>query len=201
VKINAVVATLVTYFILQGLSLLLRPTTEGQIDESAVEYITLVLGWVPYSVIILVALAIALEVALRRTRWGLELRAVGSNEEAARRLGTKTNRVSLLAYVACSALTFGGGVMLIAQLGIGDPTAGVNYTLASIAAVVLGGSSIFGGRGAFIGALFGAALLQQITNVTPFLNLGQAWQYWLLGCLTLLAAAVYSRARKAEANA
>jgi ribose transport system ATP-binding protein len=199
VKINAVVATLVTYFILQGLSLLLRPTTEGQIDETAVEYITLVLGWVPYSVLILVALAIALEVALRRTRWGLELRAVGSNEESARRLGTKTNRVSLMAYVACSALTFGGGVMLMAQLGIGDPTAGINYTLASIAAVVLGGASIFGGRGAFIGALFGAALLQQITNVTPFLNLGQAWQYWLLGALTLLAAAIYSKARKAEA--
>ena len=201
VKINAVVATLVTYFILQGLSLVLRPTTEGQIDESAVEYITLVLGWIPYSALILVALAIALEVALRRTRWGLQLRAVGSNEEAARRLGTKTTRVVVLAYVACSALTFGGGVMLMAQLGTGDPTAGVGYTLASIAAVVLGGASIFGGRGAFIGALFGAALLQQITNVTPFLNLGQAWQYWLLGALTLLAAAVYSKARKAEAEA
>jgi ribose transport system permease protein/ribose transport system ATP-binding protein len=199
VRINPVVATLVTYFVLQGLSLLLRPTTGGEIDEAAVRTITTIVGWVPISVIVLAVLAIVLEVALRRTRWGLQLRAVGSDEAAAHRLGMKTGRVYVAAYVACAVLTFCGGVMLMAQLGTGDPNAGVNYTLTSIAAVVLGGASIFGGRGAFVGALLGAALLQQITNVTPFLNLGQAWQYWLPGALTLIAAAVYSRARKSEA--
>lgn len=195
VKINPVVATLVMYFILQGLSLLLRPTTDGQIDEGAVRTITLLVGSIPIAFIILVGLTVLLEVFLRRTGWGFQLRAVGSDEAAAHRLGIGTTKVVMLGYIACSVLTFGGGVMLMAQLGIGDPAAGITFTLASIAAVVLGGSNIFGGRGAFIGAFFGAALLQQITNVTPFLGLDQSWQYWLLGGLTLAAAAIYSKTR------
>jgi len=86
--------------------------------------------------------------------------------------------------------------MLMAQVGIGDPTQGVAYTLSSITAVVLGGTSLFGGRGAYVGALLGAALIQQITNATTFLDLSQAWQYWLLGLLTLAGAAIYSQARR-----
>jgi ribose transport system ATP-binding protein len=94
-------------------------------------------------------------------------------------------------------LTFLGAIMLMAQLGIGDPTQGVSYTLQSITAVVLGGVSLLGGRGSFVGALFGAALIQQIINATTFLSLSQAWQYWFLGLLTLGAAAVYTQARRA----
>ena len=90
--------------------------------------------------------------------------------------------------------------MLMAQVGIGDASAGETYTLASITAVVLGGASIFGGRGSFIGVLFGAALIQVIINATTFLELSQAWQYWLLGGLTLLAAGFYSKARSAGAR-
>jgi ribose transport system ATP-binding protein len=59
--------------------------------------------------------------------------------------------------------------------------------------VVLGGASLFGGRGSFVGALLGATLIQQIINVTTFVRLSQAWQYWLLGILTLVAAIFYSR--------
>jgi ribose transport system ATP-binding protein len=87
--------------------------------------------------------------------------------------------------------------MLMAQLGVGDPTQGVSYTLASITAVVLGGASLFGGRGSFIGALLGAALNTEITNATTDLPLSQAWQFWFLGLLTLGAAAIYTQARRA----
>ena len=69
----------------------------------------------------------------------------------------------------------------------------MNYTLTSITAVVLGGASLFGGRGSFVGALLGATLIQQIINVTTFVRLSPAWQYWLLGILTLVAAIFYSR--------
>ena len=88
--------------------------------------------------------------------------------------------------------------MLMAQIGVGDPTAGVTYTLMSITAVVLGGASLFGGRGSLVGALLGAALIQQAFNVTTFLRLSQAWQYWLLGFLTIVAASIYSRLRRSE---
>jgi ribose transport system ATP-binding protein len=87
--------------------------------------------------------------------------------------------------------------MLMAQLGVGDPTQGVTYTLSSITAVVLGGASLFGGRGSFIGVLLGAFLLQQANNSTTFLKLGQSWQYWIVGILVLVAAGIYTQARNA----
>jgi ribose transport system ATP-binding protein len=91
---------------------------------------------------------------------------------------------------------FLGSVLLMAQVSIGDPVAGIQYTLWSVTAVVLGGTSLFGGRGSYIGSLLGAALIQQILNATVFLGLSQAWQYWFLGLLTLIAAGVYSQARR-----
>ena len=72
----------------------------------------------------------------------------------------------------------------------------MTYTLASITAVVLGGASLFGGRGSFIGALLGAALLQETINATTFLNLTQAWQYWFQGIFVLGAAVAYTLARR-----
>ncbi len=135
------------------------------------------------------------EIALRRSRFGMEIRAIGSNEVAAHRLGAHVNRSVILAYVLCSLFTAIGGILLSAQIGIGDPSVGQNYTLQSISAVVLGGASIFGGRGSFLGALAGVVLIQEITTTTGFLGLGTAWQYWLPGLLILLATAMYSRAR------
>jgi ribose transport system ATP-binding protein len=192
-----VAATLATYIALQGVSLLLRPEQGGYITSGVVNAIQSTVGEIPVALIVAVALAVGLEYCLRRTRWGLSLRAVGSEEHAAHRLGVKSNRTVIAAYIACSALTFLGAIMLMAQLGVGDPTQGVTYTLSSITAVVLGGASLFGGRGSFIGALLGAALITEITNATTFLQLSQAWQFWFLGLLTLGAAAIYTQARRA----
>jgi ribose transport system ATP-binding protein len=197
-RFTPVAATLATYIALQGLSLLLRPFQAGYISGAVIDAVQARVGVVPVAFIAAVALAVLLEVCLRRTAWGLHLRAAGSSERAAHQLGVRVNLVVAGAYVACSALTFLGGIMLMAQVGIGDPTQGVAYTLSSITAVVLGGASLFGGRGAYVGALLGAALIQQITNATTFLNLSQAWQYWLLGLLTLAGAVIYSQARRAR---
>jgi ribose transport system ATP-binding protein len=95
-------------------------------------------------------------------------------------------------------LTVVGSIMVMSQLGIGDPNQGIGYTLTSIAAVVLGGASLFGGRGAFIGVLFGAVLIQEINSATTFLSLSQSWQYWFIGFITLIAVAIYSQARRAH---
>ncbi|MGH6883982.1 MAG: ABC transporter permease, partial [Hypericibacter sp.] len=156
---------------------------------------------VPIAFVIVILLAIGLELALRYTRWGLSLRAVGSNSEVASRIGVRTNLSIVGAYVASSLLTVLGSVMVTAQLGIGDPNQGIGYTLSSIAAVVLGGASLFGGRGAFTGALFGAALIVVVNSTTSFLGLSDAWQYWFIGILTLGAVAIYSQARRASGDA
>jgi len=195
-RFTAVAATLATYIALQGVSLWLRPFPAGYIKPAVVDAITTKLGIVPLAAIVAAALAVALELALRHTRWGLAVRAAGSDERSAHRLGVRVNRSVIGAFVLCSILTFLGGIMLMAQISIGDASQGVTYTLASITAVVLGGASLFGGRGSFVGALLGAALIQQILNATTFLNLSQSWQYWFVGILTLGAAAIYSQARR-----
>lgn len=193
---TAVAATLGVYIILQGISVLLRPFPDGNIGSDVISWIQTSIGSVPVAFIVVLALAIALEIALRYARWGLSLRAVGSNLESAARIGVAVNRTIVGAYVTCSLLTALGGVMVMAQLGIGDANQGVGYTLSSIAAVVLGGASLFGGRGSFIGAVFGAALIVIVNSTTSFIGLSDAWQYWFIGFLTLGAVAIYSQARR-----
>jgi ribose transport system ATP-binding protein len=197
---TAVAATLTLYIGLQGVSLLLRPFQAGYISEDVTNVITKSFGAFPVAFILAALAAIGLELALRFTRWGRELRAVGSDEQSAHRLGVKVNRTHVLAYVACAMLTFVGGLLLMAQIGVGDPTQGVTFTLSSITAVVLGGASLLGGRGSFIGSLLGAALIQQILNATTFLNLSQTWQYLFQGLLILVAAAIYTQARGGHAR-
>jgi ribose transport system ATP-binding protein len=84
----------------------------------------------------------------------------------------------------------------MAQTGIGDPSQGANFTLTSITAVVLGGTSLLGGRGTFIGTLLGAGLIIQVLNATTFLGLDQAWVYFFQGALIVVAALVYSQVRR-----
>ncbi|MGB7100674.1 MAG: ATP-binding cassette domain-containing protein, partial [Xanthobacteraceae bacterium] len=179
IGLTAVIATLTTYIALQGVALLLRSTPAGYFRSDVVEVLAAKAGPMPIAFLIVVVVALGAEWVLRRTRFGMELRAIGSSEIAAHRLGARVNRSVILAYVLCSLFTAAGGLLLSAQVGIGDPAVGVNYSLQSISAVVLGGASIFGGRGSFLGALAGAVLIQEITTASGFLGLGTAWQYWL----------------------
>ncbi|MEV6867350.1 ATP-binding cassette domain-containing protein [Streptosporangium subroseum] len=193
--ISPIVTTLITYIAFQGCSLLLRPTPGGMYDIEFGDAITTAVGPLPISFAVAVVVGIALEWWLRRTRAGMALRAVGSDDDAARRLGLSPGRVRLYAYLGCAGLTLCGAAVLAGQVGIGDPNLGIEYTLMSITAVVLGGASIFGGRGSFLGALLGALLIVQVMNATTFLGLDDAWQRWLVGAMTLLGAGIYSRLR------
>jgi ribose transport system ATP-binding protein len=194
-RFTPIVATLVTYIAIQGVSLLLRPFQAGYISFSIINTINRSAGPVAVAFILAAVVAIAMERALHRARWGRNIRAVGSDAAAAFRLGVRPTVTVIGAYVASALFACVGGVLLMAQVGVGDPTQGVSYTLASVTAVVLGGTSIFGGRGSFIGAMFGAVLVEQLLNVTTFLQLSQAWQYWFQGALVIVAVGIYTRAR------
>ena len=194
-RFTPIVATLVTYIALQGISLVLRPFQAGYISFSILNAINHSVGPVAIAFLAAVVVAIAMEWALHRARWGRSLRAIGSDPAAAFRLGVRPGITVIGAYVASALFACVGGVLLMAQVGVGDPTQGVNYTLASVTAVVLGGTSIFGGRGSFIGALFGAVLVEELLNVTTFLQLSQAWQYWFQGVLVMVAVGIYTQAR------
>jgi ribose transport system ATP-binding protein len=195
-RVHSLVATLATFMAVQAVSLLLRPQPDGLIDEAVLSALGSRFSFVPVALIVAVAAGVAMELALYRTRLGLEFRAVGSRAEAARVAGINPSRVRLMAYVCCSLFAFAAAVTMIEQVGIGDPRAGIGYTLTSIAAVVIGGGSLFGGRGSFIGALLGAVFITQVNTVTNFMGLDAAWQSYLLGTMVIAAVAFYSKSRQ-----
>ena len=176
-----IAATLAMYIGLQGMSFLLRDNPGGYINANVVEILTWQFGPIPVAFIVLVVMAIAGEYLLRNTGPGWRLRATGSYEESARRVGVRINRTFLLGYISCSLLTAIGAVMLMSQIGVGDPRQGINYTLSSITAVVLGGTSLRGGRGTFIGTVLGAVLLTEVLNAAVFLGLTETYQYAIPG--------------------
>jgi len=194
-RFTAVAATLTTYIALQGFSFLLRASPGGIISGAITTAITRKVGRFPIVFLALIVVTVAMEWALRRRKEGLRIRAVGSNEESARRVGVKVTRTVVLGYLTSSVFVALGAVVLLAQLGIGDPAQGIGYTLSSITAVVLGGTSLLGGRGSFVGTFLGSCLIVQALNATVFLGLTQTWQYVFQGGFILIAALVYSRVR------
>jgi ribose transport system ATP-binding protein len=200
-KFTPVAATLVTYIGLGGLAFTLRSSPDGYIAASVTSAISTKVGPVPVAFVVFVLCAFGLEFGLRKSRFGLRLRAVGSDEESARRVGVPLNGTALLGYLGASLLTLLGAIVLLAQLGVGDPGQGTGYTLTSITAVVLGGTSLLGGRGTFIGTLMGAGLSVQVLNATVFLGLDQTWQYVFQGFLIVAAALIYSQVRRGGSRA
>lgn len=194
-----IAATLAMYIGLQGMSFVLRDGPGGYINFGVMDWLTWKLGPIPVAFIVLVLVALSAETILRRRRSGWQLRAVGSEEDSARRLGIRIDRVIVAGYIAVSLLTACGAIMLMAQIGVGDPQQGISYTLSSVTAVVLGGTSLRGGRGTFIGTVLGAVLLTEVLNAVSFLGLSQTYQYVYQGLLILVAALVYSSARQRAA--
>jgi len=190
-----IAATLAMYIGIQGLSFLLRDAPAGFINGKVVDVVNWQLGPIPAAFLVLVAFALAGEYALRNLRPGWQLRAIGSDAESARRIGVRIDRTFVCGYIAASLLTAFGAVMLMAQIGVGDPRQGANYTLSSITAVVLGGTSLRGGRGTFIGTVLGALLLTEVLNAAAFLGLSETYQYVFQGTLILIAALIYSAVR------
>ena len=197
-KFTAIAATLAMYIGLQGLSFLLRDSPGGYISANVVDVINRQVGPIPIAFLVLVAFAAGGEYALRNSRPGWQLRAVGCDQESARRIGVRIDRTFIAAYIASSVFTAFGAVMLMAQIGVGDPRQGANYTLSSITAVVLGGTSLRGGRGTFVGTVLGALLLTEVLNAAAFLGLSQTYQYVFQGTLVLIAALIYSTVQKRE---
>jgi ribose transport system ATP-binding protein len=147
-------------------------------------------GFVPYAFVGVVVLAVLADVWLYRTRSGLAVRAVGLDETSSRRLGMGTGRIVFLAFVVCSVMASIAGFYLAAQVQIGSPIIG-NFGLESIAAAVLGGASLAGGRGSYVGTLLAALFLSLIDNVLPLFHQPTEYSEMTIGILILLALVLY----------
>ena len=199
-RLPAIVVTIATFIGLQGVSLLLRPTAAGQIDDAISNAAQFPIGFLPAGLVLTLAMVLCAEWLLFRTGFGRSFRAVGSSPLASYRLGIDSRRLTWLAFVISGLLTGIGGLMLAGQVGIGSPTTGSDYTLMSITVVVLGGASVTGGRGSFISTLLGAALVQATSSASSYIDANSSVHYTVIGTLTLLAAIFFSLARRRAAS-
>ena len=189
-RLPSIIATLGTLSILEGASLLLRSYPTGPINTGVTGGLTTAVGFVPLAFIAVVALALLADVGLYRTRPGLAFRAVGLNEKSSRRLGMSPGRVVLIAFVICSVMASIGGYFLAAEVQIGSPIIG-NQALESIAAAVLGGASLAGGKGSYFGTMLAALFLTEVNNILPLFQQPAEYADMTIGVLILLALVLY----------
>jgi ribose transport system ATP-binding protein len=189
-KLPSIIATLGTFSILEGAALLLRDYPAGPISSDAIGGLTTSVSFVPIAFVVVVVIAVCADVWLYRTRTGLATRAVGLDETSSRRLGMATGRIVFVAFVVCSVMASLAGFYLAAQVQIGSPLIG-NFGLESIACAVLGGASLAGGRGSFVGALLAALFLSLIDNVLPLFHQPTEYSEITIGVLILLALVLY----------
>ena len=155
-------------------------------------------GWMFVFFIVLVAI---LNYALTRTKWGRSMFAVGGNPEAARRSGINVKRVYASAFLLCTTLAAVGGILGAARLGSANQSSGTgDVNLDAIAAAVIGGTSLFGGRGSAFSALLGIIVIQSISSGLTLLNLSSSFRFMITGLVLALAVAVDSLARKSRAS-
>jgi ribose transport system ATP-binding protein len=192
IKISPVIATIATLGILQGVGLLLRPTAAGTISLELTNGLTSKVSFIPWPLIVLAVLFVIADQALRSTGHGLRLRATGLNPQFAYRLGVNAPRLRQFSYIVCAIFAAIAGVLLAGQVGVGDSTVGNQYTLLAIAAPILGGASLLGGRGTFIGCMLGAILLAMAQTMPAMLGLGDGASFILTGALTLIALLIYT---------
>lgn len=141
-------------------------------------------------------LILALQLLLSYSGLGRSLVLVGSNQEAARFAGLKVNRIRLFAFVASSALAAIAGVFLVGFYGQASSSMGNPYLLGSVAAVVVGGASIFGGSGNFFGTFGGALVLGQVATLVAVANLGANLQQLIYGVIVLAVVFLYGRGQR-----
>jgi ribose transport system ATP-binding protein len=191
--VSPVIATIATLGLLQGVALTLRPTSDGVIATGLTELLVRQVWIFPLPLIVLLALFVVADRLLRSTGAGLRLRAVGLDAQFAYRLGVDAPRLRRLSYVLCAALAGVAGVIAAGPIQVGDPTVGDQYVLLAIAAPIVGGASLVGGRGTFVGCALGSVLLALGITLPTTLGLGDGWSSILTGGLTLLALAIYAQ--------
>jgi ribose transport system permease protein len=170
-NIMAFIATLGTLYAGRGFGLWVTQTRAMNLPVTFLDIGTVRVFGIPLPVVVFAVVTVLAHLTLSRTPFGRQLYAVGSNLEGAKKAGLNTRRLLGSVYVICGLCAAVGCILSLAQLGAVSPTFGVNREFSAIAAAVLGGTSLFGGRGAvFPGTVLGAVLIQSVENGLVILN-------------------------------
>lgn len=196
--VNPFIATLATMVLFRGATLLFtdgRPIVgEEGLPEPFLDFAIERLFGVPYLVLLPIVVFVIFHWMLHRTAYGVRVFATGGNTEAAYLAGIAVGRVRASTYVWCGTLAGVGGVMLASRVQSGQPTAGYFYELTAIAAVVLGGASLYGGEGKLYKSMIGVFIMIVLANALNLANVHSYWQQVAIG-VVLIAAAAADRLR------
>ncbi|MGS0827263.1 ribose ABC transporter permease [Shewanella sp. 0m-8] len=191
-KVQAFIATLVTMTLLRGVTMVYtdgRPVPTGFTD-TADSFTWLGTGYVlgiPVPVWLMAVVFAGAWYLLNHTRFGRYIYAVGGNESAARLSGIAVDKVKIAAYAICGSMAALAGIIVTARLSSAQPTAGMGYELDAIAAVVLGGTSLMGGKGRIMGTLIGALIIGFLNNALNLLDVSSYFQMIAKASVILLA--------------
>lgn len=185
------VATLAMLTIARGLTMLY---TQGHpISNLGSSFAFLGTGWIlgiPVPVYIATAVVVAATFITKKTKLGRYIYAIGGNEQAAKLSGIPINQVKIKVYAIAGALAALGGIIVASRLDSAQPNAGLSYELDAIAAVVIGGTSLSGGKGTIWGTVMGAIIIGVLNNGLVLLNVSPFWQQVVKGSVILIAVAI-----------
>jgi ribose transport system permease protein len=191
-RIPPFIATLAMMLVAQGLALVVSKSTPIYFDKvpgmATISTGNLIPGVkFPNAVIILIVVALLSAVVLHKTVLGRYTYSIGSNEEATALSGINVRKWLLLIYTFAGLFTGLAGVLISARLGSAQPALGAGYELQAIAAVVIGGTSLFGGKGTILGTIIGALIMSVLNNGLQVISVPQEWQNVILGVVILIA--------------
>jgi ribose transport system permease protein len=185
------IVTLSTLYLVQGAAFMISTTPTGRVTSALSDLALQRIGPIPYSFAVLVLALAVVSFALYRTAFGRRLHAVGGDSAAARANGVPVARVLITAYVIAGVLAALAGVLLAARATVGSPTAGQGLELSAITVVVLGGTSLLGGRGTLVGTVGGVVLLSLVSSSVTLLQLPATLTDLIRGVVILAAAAIF----------
>lgn len=194
-KVQAFIATLVTMTLLRGVTMVYtdgRPISTGFTDiADSFSYLgTGYLLGVPVPVWLMAGVFIGIWYVLNHTRFGRYVYALGGNESATRLSGINVDRIKIGVYGICGLLSALAGIIVTSRLSSAQPTAGMGYELDAIAAVVVGGTSLAGGKGRIMGTLIGALIIGVLNNALNLMDVSSYYQMIVKGTVILLAVMV-----------
>lgn len=185
------IATLAMMMIAGGLALVISGVAPIYFSSSAPDFKKIALGTIipgiPNAVLITAVVAIIAYLVLSKTLLGRYTFAIGSNEEATRLSGVNTKRWTIFIYMFAGAFTGIAGVVIASRLDSAQPQIGTGYELQAIAAVIIGGTSLLGGRGSILGTVIGALIMSVLVNGLRILSIQTEWQNIVVGVVVLLA--------------
>jgi len=195
-RVAPFIATLAMMTAARGLAYLYTDgVSVGNLPEAFTVWGNGRIGPVPIPVLVAAVVVGGTAILLGRTVFGRRLYALGGNEEAARLAGVRVGRAKIVIYTLMGALAALGGILLAARLGAGDPKAGQLFELTAIAAVVVGGTSLAGGRGGVWGTVLGALIIGVLDNGLVLMDVSAFWQMVVKG-LVILGAVALDRGRR-----